>query len=143
MTRDRDDAEKAVQDARALLKAMKSGDWQELHLVSGDTEIFVARSGGGANPMISPPQQGPVAATAAVQPAPDTETIIAAPHVATLVDLLDVGSRVAAGEKVATLHVLDDAQDVEAPVAGVIASHKAQPGILVEYGDELLMIAED
>ncbi len=142
MTARKDPVVQAIDDARALLDTLLANDWQELHVVSGDTEIFLARNGGGANPMRAAPPAAPVAVPPPPSPAPASERSVTAPHVATLVDALPVGTRVAAGDRVATLHVLDDREDVAAPVAGTILRVDATPGALLDYGASLLVIAE-
>lgn len=138
MNAEKDQALQAIADARALLDTLLSSGWQDMHVVSGGTEIFLARNGGGANPM---------RAAALHVAAPDTlatgpETAVKAPHVATLVDVLAVGTRVEAGQKVATLHVLDAEQAVEAPVSGIVVRLDAAAGDLLDYGAALLQIAE-
>lgn len=63
-----------------------------------------------------------------------------APHVATLVDALPVGTVVTAGQKVATVRVLDESETIEAPISGTIIRHDAAAGELVDYGATLLNI---
>lgn len=134
-----DPVTRALTDARALLDTLLASGWQDVHVVSGATEIFIARAGGRDNPL----QRQPVATPMAASPmAGGSETVIAAQHVATLVDVLSVGSSVAVGEKVATICVLDEEEDVFAPVAGLVATSPAQPGGLVEFGMTILTIAE-
>lgn len=149
MTIESDPATQAINDARALLDTLLASGWQELHVVSGDTEIFLARQGGGANPMRVAPApvsvQAPVptqAAPGAVAIAPAAETVVTAPHVATLVDALAPGEAVKAGQTIATLRVLDETETVEAPVAGTIVRVEAAAGDLLDYGAPLLCIAE-
>lgn len=139
MTADKDPAVQAINDARALLGTLLSSDWLELHVVSGDTEIFLARVGAGVNPMRE--AAAPVGYARADAPVGGGETVMTAPHVATLVDILPAGTVVAAGQKVATLRVLDDREDVEAAVAGTVIRVGAAAGELVEYGAPLLSIA--
>jgi biotin carboxyl carrier protein len=143
MTADKDSTLQAINDARALLDMLLASDWQEMHVVTGDTEIFLACKGGGANPMRSTPpaaQAMPVAAPAPAASAP--EAAVKAPHVATLVNALPVGTTVTAGQPVATLRVLDEQEVVEAPVSGRIIRIHAADGALLEYGTALLSIAE-
>jgi len=142
MTTEKDIAVQAIDDARALLGALLASDWQELHVVSGETEIFIARSGGGINPMreASPPVGEEPSPQLPVTGPETPETVVTAPHVATLVDLAEVGAMVNVGQKVATLRVLDEVQDAVAPVAGRIVRHYVRPGALIEYGKRLLSI---
>lgn len=137
MTIREDAVTQAVNDARALLASLLSSEWQEVHVVSGDTEIFIARHGAGANPMrVSPPQE-PIEAIAT-----GPELQMKAPHVATVVDTLPVGTSVSAGQKVATLRVLHEEEDVLSPTSGTIVRIDAAQGVLVQYDDPLLALVQ-
>jgi biotin carboxyl carrier protein len=139
MTQCDKEVERALTDARALLEALLISGWQDVHVVSGGTEIFIARPGGRDNPL----RRQVVAVGSTTEPvAGETEILVAAQHVATLVDVLAVGAAVRAGEKVATIRVLDVEEDLLAPVAGRIAEAPVQPGALVEFGMTILRIAE-
>lgn len=138
MTTDADPVAQAINDARALLDTLLASGWGEVHVVSGDTEIFIARQRGAPNPMrAAPPEAG---SGATVPPAP--ERLVSAPHVATLVDALPLGTVVAVGDAIATLRVLEDREIVEAPVAGTIVRIDATIGSLLDYGAPLLAIGE-
>ena len=132
--------DRAITDARALLDTLLSSAWQELHVVSGGTEIFIARPGGGINPMHVLAAAAPPAPSAA--PFDVTETCVTAQHVATLVDILPVGTDLRVGEPVATIRILDVEETIPAPVAGRISSLSADVGALIEYGTPLLIIAQ-
>ncbi|ETI63761.1 hypothetical protein C100_11320 [Sphingobium sp. C100] len=130
----------AIDDARALLDTLLTSGWQQLHVASGDTEIFLARKDGGINPMrVVAQRPAPAIAAPAAQVGP--ETAVPAPHVATLEHALAVGTHVTAGQTVATVRVLDEREDVAAPVSGMIVRVDAEPGALLEYGVTLLSIA--
>lgn len=137
MTIDEDAVTRAINDARALLSTLISSEWQELHVVSGDTEIFVARAGGGANPM-----RAPQLSEVIEEPAAEPELQVKAPHVATIVASLQVGTLVSTGQKVATLRVLDEEKDVLSPISGTIVRIDAELGALVEYDDPLLSLVQ-
>jgi biotin carboxyl carrier protein len=140
MTADKDIAVQAITDARALLDTLLGSGWHELHVQSEDMEIFLARPGGGANPMRFVPAvvvEAPAAITAA-----GAETVVKAPHVATLVDALPIGTTVTAGQKVATLRVLDEEEGLEAPCAGTVVRIGAEVGALLDFGAAVLTIAE-
>lgn len=141
MTAESDPVLQAINNARALLDTLLSSQWREVHVVSGDTEIFLARNGGGANPMRAP---APVAApvTAIVERDVASEHIVTAPHVATLVDTIPAGTAVAPGQKIGTIRVLDTLEAIEAPVAGTIARIEAADGDLLDYGTAVLVIAK-
>jgi len=132
--------DRAITDVRALLDTFISSDWQELHVVSGEIEIFIARAGGGANPMRLGTAVGDTELPAA--PATGAETSVMAQHVATLVHVLPVGTDLKAGDTVATIRVLDTEEAIPAPVAGRIMSLSADVGALVEYGMPILSIAQ-
>lgn len=137
MTSAIDPADEAINNARALLDSLNASDWNELHVVSGDLEIFLARSGGRANPMLG---RQPAAATAAAEQF-GPETSVVAAHVATLVDAQPVGTVVSSGDTVATIRVLDEEAAVLAPHSGTVVRLDAVPGALLEYNTPILSIA--
>lgn len=141
MSVDRDPALQAINDARALLETLLSNGWQEMHVVSGDTEIFLACKSGGPNPMRAAAWTVASASRSTVVAAAAPETVVKAPHVATLVDALPVGTTVTAGQAIATLQVLGESEAVEAPVSGTIVRHVAAAGELVDFGAPLVSIA--
>lgn len=116
-----------IADARVMLAALAASSWQECHIVTADTEIFIAKAGGGPNPMRQADAVPRDANRSAGRP-------ITAPHVATLVDILPPGSAVGAGQSIATIEVLGSELPVAAPSAGVLVSVEARPGALLEYG---------
>lgn len=139
MTDGNDRVLKAISDARALLDTLVSSDWKQIHIRSGETEVFIGRDGGGANPM----RAGAVPAVTPVSPPSETQaTVVTAPHVATLVETLPVGAAVVAGQVVATLRVLDDLQTIASPMAGRISSVEASPGDLLDYKASILKLVE-
>lgn len=141
MTDKTDPARAAIQDARALLETMLASDWQDMHVVSGETEIFLARFGGRANPMRA---VAPVAVPAvpSARVVLGKEVCVKAPHVATLVSTLPVGRQVAAGETIAVLSVLDEDIALAAPVAGEVLVAQAATGALVEFDTPILTLRE-
>ncbi len=128
----------AINDARALLSTLLASDFQDVHVVSGGTEIFLARSAGRANPMR--------VQSAPAEPIDDTpmgtETAVKAPHVATLCTTAAVGSTVVVGEQIAILSVLDKEFAVLAPVTGQIIAIQAALGSLVEFDQAILLLRE-
>jgi acetyl-CoA carboxylase biotin carboxyl carrier protein len=133
----------AINDARALIVTLLASDFNDMHVVSGETEIFLARPTGRANPMrarVAPVEIAPV------EPAGGTpmglETVVKAPHIATLCVAALPGSMVAAGEQIATLSVLNEEFAVLAPVAGQIIGIKAALGSLVEFDQPILLLRE-
>lgn len=140
MSAQTDPAVAAINDARALLDTLLGSDWREIHVVSGETEIFIARNGAGANPMRAAPA-APIADPARSLP-PAVEKTVTAPHVATVVEAVSVGTRVEAGQTVATLHVLDEPIAVTAPGAGTVVRVDAAPGELLDFGAPLVTIGQ-
>jgi biotin carboxyl carrier protein len=133
-----DTRRKAIDDARALLDALIAHGWQEAHVVSSGTELFIATPNGGANPMrqVAATVEPPGAITEQV-------TMVTAPYVATLMSLLSIGTVVEPGVAVARLRVLDREHDLSADCAGRIAAVHAEPGTLLEFGMAVLSIARD
>lgn len=132
--------DRAITDARALLDTLLSSGWQEVHVVSGETEIFIARAGGGINPMrnlVLSAEPGISVATEDV-----TEICVTAQHVATLVDIVSVGTDLQAGDRVATIRILDVEEAIPAPVAGRISGLSVNVGALIEYGMPIFSIAQ-
>ena len=135
MTDNTDPTRAAIQDARALLDAMLSHEWQEVHVISGGTEIFIARAGGRANPMRVPPVDP---APVAVAPPQGENIQIKAPHVATLVSFAPLGHHVSAGDTIAVLQVLDEEIPLLATGDGMVDSVSVKAGNLVEYDMPIL-----
>ncbi len=127
---------RAVEDARALLASLRASGWQDVHVASGGIEIFIARDGGRANPMRK----------AAARPAGMAETavpmdeIVTAPHVATVVNVVPIGTAVQAGDRIASIRVLDEEEAVAAPRAGSITAIHAEAGTLVEFKGAILSL---
>lgn len=148
MTQADDLVVKAINDTRALLDALSANGLRETHVRSDEIEIFIARDGGGSNPMRlvpaptadTTPQPGPEIAPTVVARGPDI--VMTAPHVATLEDVLAVGAVVVMGQKIGSLRVLDELLPIEAAVAGTITGLTATPGVLLDYKAPILTIAQ-
>jgi biotin carboxyl carrier protein len=134
----------AIDDLRALMGSFLEGDWTETHVIDARGEIFIAREGGGPNPLLGEEYEDAHEAVDAGADAGVTDALrdIAAPHVATLVSALAVGDRVAAGAELARLSVLDEAEPFLSPAAGVVAEVCVEPGALVEHGTILVRLRE-
>jgi biotin carboxyl carrier protein len=72
--------------------------------------------------------------------APTVGHRIPAPHVATLASIVAVGDRIDAGQRVASIAVLDEEQEVCSPVSGRVITVGAAAGDLIEYGQSLMVI---
>jgi biotin carboxyl carrier protein len=53
---------------------------------------------------------------------------------------LTIGSRVRAGDRLGAVDMLGVAQEVVAPIDGMVGESLVEPGDAVEYGQELLVI---
>ena len=146
MTTEKDPATQAIDDARALLDTLLASGAQQIHVHVGGTEIFIARAGAPASPMrMAAPAPAPAAVPApapATAPAPGVEVEVRLPHVATLVSVLPVGTAVTAGQVVASVHVLDEPEELTAPTGGTIAGVAAAAGALLDYGALVVTIRE-
>jgi biotin carboxyl carrier protein len=130
-----EEAQRAINNARALLDAMLAGGWQQVCITGNEGDYFIARDRGIANPLLvagetpaAPVPQGPAKA-------------IMAPHVGTVAWLVPVGHAVAAGDVIVRLMVLDEQVDVVAASAGKIAEHHVRIDELAQFGTPLLALA--
>ena len=141
MSANPDPVVQAINDARALIESLLTSGFQDMHVVSGDAEIFLARAQGRANPMRARPAAvAPVAGTHATPLG--AEVMVKAPHIATLGATAPVGSVVSAGDTIATLSVLDEDIALLAPIAGEIIATQASSGSLVEFDQPILTLRE-
>lgn len=129
-----------ITDTRALLRLFRQSGYADIHLRSGDYELFVATLGGGANPL-----HASVAVEAAPLPAilveaAKAEQLVSAPHIASFVSALAVGSAVAAGDAVARIELLGEPIDLCADQPGLVTEVLAEPGALIEYAAPLVRL---
>ncbi|SER84935.1 biotin/lipoyl-containing protein [Sphingobium sp. YR768] len=131
-----------ITDTRALLRLFRQSGYADIHLRSGDYELFVARPGGGANPLHAPVAVEAPPAPPAVVPVETAkvEHLVAAPHIASFVSALAVGSAVAAGDSVARIELLGEPIDLCADQAGLVTEVLAEPGALIEYAAPLVRL---
>lgn len=122
-----------LHEVRALLLQFERSTLKDLYFRSGDWAVFMARPGGGANPMLG---AAPVAGEAARAPAVVEATT--APHLGLFEPRCAVGDAVEAGAVVAVLDVLGRKTDVAAKVAGRVRALGAARDALVEYGQVLV-----
>lgn len=132
----------AIDDLRALMDALIASDWQELHLVDDQSEIFIARESGRTNPMLGfVDDASPGGESGAWL---GTRHDVTAPHVATLLEITaKVGDMVEKGTVITRLSVLEEVHEISAPCSGMIIKTFANEGDLVEFGSMILQIAED
>ncbi|HZU64298.1 MAG TPA: hypothetical protein VFF98_11485 [Novosphingobium sp.] len=123
-----------LHEARALLRQFQHGKARACHIRTPTLELFLSRDRA-CRPQALPPAPDPDPAPAALPASP-----LAAPHLATVVELAGVGLAVAAGDVLARLRVLDRHSELRADSACVVAAHHLAPGALVQFGEALLSI---
>ncbi len=141
---------------RKLAKLIGETDLSEIEVAKGDMRIRVARNvtthvavaapAAVAPPVAAPapaavvplaakPDAGagavpsPMVGTAYLRPAPDAKPFI------------EVGSKVAAGEKILLIEAMKTFNDIVAPHAGTVTSILVADGQPVEFGQPLIVIA--
>ncbi|WP_374414687.1 biotin/lipoyl-containing protein [Novosphingobium colocasiae] len=127
-----------VSDTRTFLRLFRHSGYKDMHIRLGDYEAFFASPDGAANPLLA----GEVTAGVDAAPAgdPGADLIVAAPHIASFVSALPVGSTVAAGEAVARIELLGEEISVPADRAGTVSHVLAEAGALVEYSTPLVRL---
>lgn len=125
-----------IDNSRALLRLFTKSGYGELHVRLGDFQMFVARADGARNPL----RAGGAPAAEPSAPASAVSHVVTAPHIASLVSTLPVGSAIAAGDMVARIALLDEEIDIAAEQAGMVDAVLAQPGTLVEYATPILSL---
>lgn len=131
-----------ITDTRALLRLFRQSGYADIHLRSGDYELFVATPGGGANPLHAPVamEVTPATSSAVTVDAAKAEQLVSAPHIASFVSALAVGSAVAAGDTVARIELLGEPIDLYADQPGLVTEVLAEPGALIEYAAPLVRL---
>ena len=117
-----------VEEARAMLGLFAGSPWRDLHVRGGGFELFLAKMGGSANPMIR----------LAVD---ECGAQIFAPHLGLFFASLPAGAPLEADTVIGQLEVLGEREDVRAGRAGHLASILVADGVLVEYETPLAQIS--
>jgi acetyl-CoA carboxylase biotin carboxyl carrier protein len=134
----------------ALVQKLNGSGLGELEVREGDWKIRLRRpagaaaaarrerprSGGHAAPR--PVSQSP----APTQPRDPHRAFATSPAVGTFRAIAPVGSRVRQGDRIAVVDLLGIAQDVVAPIDGLLVEVLASTGDAVEYGEEVAVVAE-
>ena len=125
----------SLNDVRALMDTFVSQGWRSVVIRVDDCEFLFSR-----DTLLE--RALPVAATSGtLAAAPVAANVnlqsVLAPHVATLIEIAAVGSKVTKGGQVAVLSVLEERVEIFATASGHILEHKAKLGALVEYGQVL------
>jgi acetyl-CoA carboxylase biotin carboxyl carrier protein len=118
-----------------LLRRFADADWRDLYVRTARYTLFIAKAGGGPNPMLRPAGQSEAVARQSLG------YTIAAPHVGTVASIAPVGEEVESGSSVIRLAVLGETVEVRSEHAGIVTDLLAQPGDLVQYDTPLLRIA--
>jgi acetyl-CoA carboxylase biotin carboxyl carrier protein len=118
-----------LENVRALLAAFARSPWRDLHLRTELAEVFIAKTNGGANPMV------------AQQADQHNVKTVRAPHIASMLSVLPNGTKIAAGDVVATIELLGAPIEIVSADAGTILSAEGFPGGLVEYDQPLVTLA--
>ena len=125
-----------VSDTRTLLRLFRQSGYKDMHIRLDDYEAFFAWAEGAPNPLSGSDAAAEEAPSAAV----GEDLIVAAPHIASFVSALPVGSTVAAGEAVALIELLGEEIAVPAERAGTVTEVLAEAGALVEYSAPLVRL---
>jgi acetyl-CoA carboxylase biotin carboxyl carrier protein len=134
----------------ALVQKLNGSGLGELEVREGDWKIRLRRpvgaaavarrerprTGGHAVPWTAPQAPAPAA------PRDPHRAFALSPAVGTFRAITPVGSRVRQGDRVAVVDLLGIAQDVVAPIDGLLVEVLAATGDAVEYGEEVAVIAE-
>jgi biotin carboxyl carrier protein len=133
----------------ALVAKLSASGLGELEIHEGDWKVRLRRTPHAAPavrrterarptaPAAVPAPAGPVT----VAPASDRERGVAtSPAVGIFRATAQVGARVRAGDRIATVDLLGIPQDVVAPIDGTVVEVFAQTGDAVEYGEEIAAV---
>ncbi len=131
----------------ALVQKLSSSGLGELEVQEGDWRIRLRRPVGAP---LHPRRERSRSAGPAVRPAvplpaePDDphRAIATSPAVGVLRTVATIGSRVREGDRLAVVDLLGIPQDVPAPIDGVLVEFLAESGEVVEFGEEVAVVAE-
>ena len=142
----------------ALVQKLNGSGLGELEVHEGDWRIRLRRPAGTAAARRERPWTGghaagghaagghavprPVSQPAPAQPRDPHRAIATSPAVGTFRAITPVGSRVRQGDRIAVVDLLGIAQDVVAPIDGLLVEVLASTGDVVEYGEEVAVVAE-
>ncbi len=133
-----------VDNARAFLRLFQQAKARDMHVRVGDFAMFVARPDGAPNPMrgaVAAPSAVLAAGVAGAQAAAGSGAdLLRAPHVASLVSALPVGTAVEVGQALARIELLGEMIDLEAEAAGFVEAVFAAEGELLDYAVPILKL---
>lgn len=140
----------------ALMAKLGTANLGEVEVREGGWHVRVRRPLG-SGPRRERPYRGPLpvvapsgtpAAAPVERPAPEAadgprQEVAVSPAVGVFRPGVPVGTRVRAGDRVATVDLLGIALDVVAPIAGTISEVFPQSGDGVEYGEQIALVRAD
>ena len=135
----------------ALVQKLNGSGLGELEVREGDWRVRLRRPAGAAGPARRERPRAAAhapAAHAATRPAaPETprdpdRVAATSPAVGVFRATAATGTRVRQGDRVAVVDLLGIPQDVVAPIDGIVVELLVETGNAVEYGEEVVMIAE-
>lgn len=139
----------------ALVAKLGAANLGEVEIKEGDWHVRVRRPAGSGPrrerphrtslPIVAPPS---AAAPATVAPGEETtdgprQEPALSPTVGMFKPGVAVGTRVRAGDRIATVDLLGIALDVVAPIDGIVVEVYPQAGDGVEYGEEVALVEGD
>jgi acetyl/propionyl-CoA carboxylase alpha subunit len=124
-----------IRDIRAMLLQFERSPLKDLYFRSADWALFLARPGGGANPLLG------LATADEGQPIAAIETRVThAPHLGLFEPRCAVGDAVAIGDVLGLLDVLGRKTEVVSTAVGRVSAVCVAANDLVEFGDWLVEI---
>lgn len=125
----------SIRDIRAMLLQFERSSLKDLYFRSSDWVMFLARPGGGTNPLLA------FADCDAPPPVIPLETLVArAPHLGLFEPRCAVGVAVCVGDLLGLLDVLGRKTEVFSTAAGRVSAVRVFANDLVEFGDPLVEI---
>ena len=141
---------------RELSQLLVTSDLTEIEVEKGGTRIRVARQVGTVAIPVqhvggvggAQPQTAPISAAAAPAKPADHPGAVTSPMVGTVylrpspeaATFVDIGSKVAAGDKLLLIEAMKTFNDIVAPRGGTVTAILVEDGQPVEFGEPLLVI---
>ena len=152
-----------LQDLQALIAQFDQSEWRELHLQSGDLDLFLSKNVGSRAPEARASAPAPVSpaaapaspsaltsssAPAASRDVPDGWTVVKAPSLGTFyrapkpgaAPFVATGSTIGADSELCLIEVMKLFTTLRAGTAGTIREIYASDGDLVEYDQPLFLV---
>ena len=137
----------------ALVSRLGSANLGEVEIREGEWRVRVRRPAGAAPrrertyratlPIVAPSGASQPARLALADASDPEQAVAVSPAVGMFKAGVAVGTRVRAGDRIATVDLLGIALDVVAPIDGTVAEVYPQSGDGVEYGEEIALVEAD